>query len=265
MTTLVLLFTLTDSFAQETEKCVYLKRSVKENNRSINVVMVPSAFGTDMANFETSMRGLWSKISTYEPFSDLVDSMNVIVAKAPHSSNSHCRYRGRLLYCDSGKARAQASECMPDTNRYIITIHNNPRYGGKGNTDSTTAYLGEHSASIIVHELGHAIFRLSDEYLTKDGSLMGRNCTADRNCGRWSDLIDAGMASCRPGCRNNSKYTSELSVMDLLSAPSFGHVNTRLTCCTFKSKTGAYPPLCNQYLNVGSGLDSFCRRQRWGL
>lgn len=245
----------------EEGRCVSLRESKNSNSKSLNLVFVPSGFNNDMDAFERYVRNAWKKIESFEPFSAEIDTVNVVIARIPHKSDSYCKFDkkiGRLLVCKRSTAKSLASRCIQGSNKTVIAIHNSPIHGGSGGAVATST-TSPQGIPTIIHELGHTMFDLADEYTEKNASLTGGNCSSVRShCSEWQDLIDAGLASCEPGCRNNSKFTSEENIMRSLGATSFGHVNNRLICCKFKQKTGEYPPFCDTYKNVGEGLEKFC-------
>lgn len=262
-TGLFLLICSLGNFAIATDRCVYLKRSAYPQERSLNLVFVPSGFGNDLDSYEEAVRESWPTISQFEPFSDGVDSLNVIIAKPTGHSGRLCRQHNsiaRVFRCETMQGRRLADNCLSDTNRHVMIVNNSAIYGASGLREGSNVNIGNAAAARqIVHELGHAMFSLSDEYTDRNASVIGQNCTGNRNCAPWQDLIAAGMASCRPGCRSNAKFTSEETIMDVLESNTFGHVNTRLICCVFKDQTGAYPRICDPYRHIGAGLDAFCR------
>lgn len=260
--TLFAVLTLSVAHAQdESPKCEYLKQSKNTPVKSINIVIVPSAFGDDVEKFASTIKPLWDEVSEFTPFSANVESMNVILAKVPHTEEGYCEFstaNDRVLECDGLKAARLADKCYSGTNRYTITIHNSTRHGGSGARFGASATLARSSAAIIAHELGHSIFNLADEY-ADPGKDSGKNCSSKSTCDAWKDLIDAGLATCEPGCEAKLKYTSPDTLMGSLSEKSFGHVNSRIMCCQFKKLTGQYPQFCDTYQSVGQGLDAFCR------
>lgn len=243
-------------------QCVSLKKSELKPSKSFTMVFVPSGFNHDMAAFEKYVRNAWKTIEGFEPFAADINSMNVIIAKVPHEDNSFCDFDksiSRLLTCKKGHAEKLASSCFSGT-KTVVAIHNSPIHGGSGGAIAT-ATTSPYGIPTIIHELGHSMFDLADEYTEKNASLRGNNCSSvAAQCSEWQDLIDAGLATCEPGCRNNSKLTSEDNIMRSLNATTFGHVNNRLICCKYKKRTGSFPQFCEAYRNVGEGLENFCRK-----
>ncbi len=258
----ITLFTLlsTLSFAQSRE-CVKIKSSKNSEGQSINLVFVGSAFGSQLNQFEATVRRHWRAIERFTPFSPQINTMNVWIVKASSPTDGFCASSSpieRLITCDITKAKALADRCTSQTNREIIVIHNSDQHGGSGGEISVSTN-SPYAPATIVHEIGHTLFKLADEYTRSDAGGRGPNCGGQfRQCSGWQDLIDAGLATCESGCRNNSKFTSSPSIMRDLNETSFGHMNQRNICCIFKQKTGEYPRFCQTYQNIGAGLDSYC-------
>lgn len=242
------------------EDCVRIRESANAAGRSINIVFVPSGFGDELDHFEEQVREHWQGVSNYAPFSDDVRNLNVWVVK--RSSSSYCEFKSkneRVLSCSGPRALAHATSCVPSSkNRQIVVIHNSPVHGGSGGSIASATTTAR-SPQVIVHEIGHSLFGLADEY-TVDGHANGPNCSSKKaDCSAWRDLIDAGLATCEAGCPGNTKLTNASNIMRALHEPSFGAVNERLICCKFKKMTGAYPGFCEPYTNIGKGLDAFCK------
>jgi hypothetical protein len=83
-----------------------------------------------------------------------------------------CGGMERLLCVDVNKARSYAASA-PDADQ-VLAVANSTKYGGAGYTDSDLAtFSGGNSAStwVAIHELGHSLGDLADEYDQGDGAL----------------------------------------------------------------------------------------------
>lgn len=173
-----------------------------------------------------------------------------------------CKGIARLLCCNTAKSQDIANLCLPlSATRQIIVIHNDPRYGGAGYVSSNiaTTTTNADGPKVAQHELGHSLFNLGDEYTYGSAEDDMPNCDSE-GCSKWTDLIEEGKASCTPGrCKNGEYYSNGDSFMYRLSKP-VGHVNTRITCCTYKLFSNVQPQYCDQYAN----LDAFCVKKRQG-
>jgi hypothetical protein len=113
---------------------------------------------------------------------------------------------------------------------------------------------------IVIHEIGHSLFNLADEYNINPASTKPAksfNCDQTATCTKWSDLLGTNGVNCVAGwCDGASSWTSETTIMNKLDAPMrFQEVNLRITCCVYKQRVNSYPPYCAQF---ASTRDTFC-------
>ncbi len=87
---------------------------------------------------------------------------------------------------------------------FLVVVVNDRKYGGGGiyNLYATVAADNAFTPYILVHELGHHIAALADEYYTSDVAYQEPeqlvepwevNITADPHAAKWSDLITPGI------------------------------------------------------------------------
>lgn len=238
--------------------CEKIRSATNRSGKAINLVFVASGFNGQMAHFEESIRTFWAGMEDYAPFSRDVDSLNVFISKHENKANSFCDYDGRKLHCNYLKGKSLGNKCDTTGKTKFIVIHNSTEYGGLGG-EIPSASVNRDAVHLIVHELGHSLWDLADEYTDRDGVSHGKNCSSSSACAEWQDLIDAGLASCQEGCNSNRFYSDETNVMRNFNQHSYGHVNRRLICCQFKRFTDEYPRFCDEYKDIGEGLDKFCR------
>jgi hypothetical protein len=148
----------------------------------------------------------------------------------------------------------------------VLIVHNDGTYGGAGFPGDGAASVSIHSLSsdIGIHELGHSLFGLGDEYTIGDGNPdEDPNCDS-AGCSKWSDLIQTRDATCEPSkCRGGSYYGPSTNMMFDYSVKSFGAVNERITCCKYVYHTGVAPGYCSRFQGVGVGLTQYCNGQLW--
>lgn len=73
-----------------------------------------------------------------------------------------CGGTERLLCVDEAKAKAAAS-AAPDVD-HVLAVANSTKYGGAGGSVATASGGNKDSGQVAVHELGHSIGGLADEY-----------------------------------------------------------------------------------------------------
>jgi len=144
----------------------------------------------------------------------------------------------------------------------VIVVHNSLAYGGTGGNPATVS-LHRDGPKVAVHELGHSLFGLGDEY----DSFSARpehdpNCDY-QGCPKWSDLIGKWGVRCAPRkCDGGQFYASGETGMDLLGLP-FGAANERITCCKYLYHTGLSPGYCSKFSTQGLNLESWCDKNLW--
>jgi hypothetical protein len=229
----------------------------------VNLVLVPSGFNGDMELFRQKAEWIASIFGSYLPFDKSIPEYNVFyVAK---ESGDYCYFNcsgiARLLCCDTGLARTLSSTCTTGS-RQTIVVENSGTYGGAGYTSSDVATTSINASAplVAVHELGHSLFNLGDEYTSGSSTAVSPNCDYG-GCSKWQDMVGYNGVSCTGGnCAGGAYATSENTIMKSLSY-QFEEVNLRISCCTYALETGRFPPYCDQFKQFASGgdLGQFCQ------
>ncbi len=164
--------------------------AVKQANRGIvdnrvDVVLVGDGYTAgEQGQFHTDANGVISSMFSYEPFTSYepyfrVSQIEVISAESgvdndPVNGISRntaldmqywCAGVERLLCVSVAKAY-NAAAAAPDIDQ-VIAVANSSKYGGAGYSSSnlgTTAGQNSAAADIAIHELGHSLGDLADEY-----------------------------------------------------------------------------------------------------
>ncbi|CAK0844061.1 unnamed protein product [Prorocentrum cordatum] len=265
-----------------TGRCKALSDNSNKLAQSLHVVLVPSGFGGDLAAFERAARKIYQVFSNYKPFdAENIDALQVwyvdaelgggaelcVFGNEARGSIPGCPAVDRLLCCP-GKDRLvehAARHCGSGLIMNTLIVHNDERYGGAGFPWTATASVSvnENSAQIAIHELGHSLFGLGDEYTIGSGNAdEDPNC--DRfGCSKWSDLIGKWDVGCKPGkCGGGAWYSSEDTMMASFSW-KFGEVNERISCCKYFYHTGSVPTYCQKFNHGGLDLTSYCTSTLW--
>eukprot|EP00755_Sulcionema_specki_P033982 Sspe_Gene.20795::Locus_7666_Transcript_1_1_Confidence_1.000_Length_2885::g.20795::m.20795 len=85
--------------------------------------------------------------------------------KDPRPNRLQCSYGTtikRMLSCNFAEVLALASHA-PKAD-LILTLVNDPEYGGAGGSGQAALYTGDGFEKVLIHEIGHAAADLSDEY-----------------------------------------------------------------------------------------------------
>ncbi|MFE0171138.1 M64 family metallopeptidase [Streptomyces sp. NPDC059002] len=158
----------------------------------LDVVVIGDGYtATQQEDFHADVRAKWAKVSAVEPYASYKGLFNVWAVDAvsrqsgvsgdPTSgtvkdtalgSAFFCDGIERLLCVDTNKVESYASKAAdPDL---VIVLANSTKYGGAGYNDITSpsGYDGIATASsdhaqsdqVVVHETGHSLGKLADEY-----------------------------------------------------------------------------------------------------
>jgi hypothetical protein len=229
----------------------------------VNLVFVPSGFNGDMTAFANAVQWITGIFGAYEPFASGISAYNVVYAAAEGGSycDFNCNGIARLLCCSTSQARTLSALCTSGP-RQTIVVHNSTTYGGAGYTSADVATTSIHSSAprIAVHELGHSLFDLADEYdYSTSTPSNAPNCTG-AGCARWGDMLGILGVDCRSNsCAGGGYWASELTLMRSLSYP-FEEVNLRQSCCIYRRQTGTLPSYCDVFRGFAysADLEGYC-------
>lgn len=248
------------------DRCEPLQAGDGRSDNDVNLVFVPSNYGGDAAKFRRDAQRALSTMARYPAMGQGFRSRAIyIVDGGGEGPDNFCRFNcdgiQRLLCCDTRVAKELSGRCGL-ANRQTIVIQNDAQYGGAGYSSSDVATISTHPSSpeVLVHELGHSLFNLGDEYEYGFATDRAPNCESSEGCDKWADLIGAGLPNvgCATGYCGGGRYRASTdTVMKQLRLP-FHPVNERIACCEYKNVTGRYPAFCSPYLSAGKGLDRFC-------
>lgn len=261
-----------------TARCNALSQNSGKRENSLHVVMVPSGFRGDMQAFRREALRIYKVFSGYNPLdASSIDVLQVWYVDVDvdagtgscyfgDRTNSRCRSE-RLLCCDDvDKYAAHAARhCGSGKIMNTLIVHNSKEYGGAGYPWQATATVSvnEFSPQIGIHELGHSLFGLGDEYTVGGGNPdEDPNCD-NVGCSKWSDLFGRPGVECKERkCRNGAYYGPGDTMMESFNW-KFGEVNERISCCKYLYHTGITPRYCQKF-NFGQlNLGSFCNTALW--
>ncbi|MFI0779783.1 M64 family metallopeptidase [Streptomyces sp. NPDC021212] len=158
----------------------------------VDVVFVGDGYtAAQQDDFHADVRSKWAQISEVEPYAAYRNLFNVwsvdavsnqsgvsgdpsqgVVKDTALDSHFWCDGTERLLCVDTGKVESYAAKA-PEAD-LVVVLSNSTKYGGAGYTISSgVGYDGIATASsdhpdsdqIAVHETGHSVGRLADEYV----------------------------------------------------------------------------------------------------
>ncbi|QKW08409.1 hypothetical protein HUT18_20580 [Streptomyces sp. NA04227] len=192
----------------------------------------------------------WEEIAATEPWSQYRDSVNVWLVNvvSPESGVDNdpsegidrdtaldmgffCGGTERLLCLNEAKAQSYAGQAPGQD--AIVAVGNTAKYGGAGYPSlATVAGANDQAGQIAIHELGHSVGGLADEYYTPGTTHSGGepaepNVTTDPAGAKWASYLgratpDGGVIGAFQGGRyaeNGIFRPSEDSLMRTLGKP----------------------------------------------
>ncbi|MFK0186266.1 M64 family metallopeptidase [Streptomyces rubiginosohelvolus] len=228
----------------------------------------------------------WAEIATTEPWNKHRQSVNVWLVDVVSSQSGvdndpvqgvsrdtamdmgfFCGGLERLLCLNEAKAQTYARQA-PGMDA-IVAVGNTTKYGGAGYPSLATVAGGNAQAGrIAIHELGHSVGGLADEYWTPGTSYSGGepgepNVTRDPRGSKWTSYQgrstpDGGTIGAYEGGHQYERgiyRPSQDSLMRNINKP-FNLVGLDIMDRAISSKIGGTPspgPGCATYGNTGTG------------
>jgi hypothetical protein len=186
----------------------------------------------ELTTYSEHVASKWAELSAVEPFASYAGYFNVwrVDVVSPQSGVDHDPTLGesrdttldmgffcqgndpateRLLCVDQAKAN-QFAALAPQADQ-VIALGNTAKYGGAGGGVATAAGANWQAGQIAVHELGHSIGHLADEYDYPYDTYTGFepsevNVTKDPTGAKWSAHLgrpspDGGVIGAYEGAR----------------------------------------------------------------
>ncbi len=183
-----------------------------DSERRLDMVFLGDGYTEDqLDDFADDVTSMVEHISSIEPYSNYTGLLNIwrIDQASNESGASHyessprvirdtaygcyygCAGIDRLICCESSTVISELSDELPYYDGAVVLV-NDETYGGSGGWSYATSYVGELGVDVAVHEIGHSLVGLWDEYsygTTHDGD-DGPNCAADAAHVPWPQWLD---------------------------------------------------------------------------
>lgn len=139
----------------------------------------------DLETYSANVLGKWTELSSVEPFASYKDYFNVwqVNVVSPESGVDHDPTKGiekntaldMGFWCQGRDANTERLLCVNETKAkqfaalapqadQVIALGNTSKYGGAGGSVATASGSNAQAGQIAIHELGHSIGGLADEY-----------------------------------------------------------------------------------------------------
>jgi len=164
------------------------------SSQKLDVVFIPCGFGDETAAFENAAQAAADNLLGVLPLSNHKQKFNITLAEIPDLVCSD-KLAANMDY-DASRFTTAAQVCSPDV---VVVIKKNGEDGGISLPGSRIAFILAADPFLTAHEIGHAFFRLNDEYsygCTAADLTLSFNCDNSPKCVKFKDLE---MLSALPG------------------------------------------------------------------
>jgi hypothetical protein len=272
------------SLAAATASTVVAIQNTGPSSERFDLVIVGDGYtSAQMGTLRQHAQARWDQIAATAPWNTYRNSINVWLVEVVSNQSGvdndptqgvnrdtaldmyfWCSGIERLLCINESKAQQYAAQA-PGVDA-IVAVANTTKYGGAGYPSLATVAGGNDQAGqIAIHELGHSVGGLADEYWTPGTTYPGGeprepNVTTSSNCSRWASYIgratpDGGVIGCFQG---GSQYAygiyrpSQDSLMRSLGKP-FNLVGLDVMDLAIRSKISGGGGTCTGYQFTRSG------------
>ncbi len=205
-------------------------KAYAQGGNVLDVTFIGDDYSASQAGkFRADVDRATSHLLTYSPFYGR--AAQIVFHYVDNTSNLDCYQTGRRVICDPSLVTQNINSAgVPyDT---VVVLFNSDELGGSAYRGGI-AYVStnlEYGAQAMVHEFGHSLAELHDEYILvpENGSIDGKvdfNCYAGTPpAAKWSGRVALG--DYRLGCTHPNWYrSSSTSIMKEYAIPYFNAVS----------------------------------------
>ncbi|WP_329788780.1 M64 family metallopeptidase [Lentzea sp. DG1S-22] len=242
----------------------------RDSSDAFDLVFVGDGYtADDLATYTANVQSKWDELSAVEPFATYKAYFNVwqVNVISNESGVDHDPTKGIAkdtaldmgFWCQGRDANTERLLCVNETKAkeyaalapqadQVIALGNTAKYGGAGGSVATAAGSNASAGQIAIHELGHSIGGLADEYDYPYATYTGTeprefNVTKDPTGAKWGEYLgqpspDGGVIAPVEGARyyKNGLYRpTENSIMRTLGK-QFNSIGRDAMVKAFKAK-----------------------------
>lgn len=152
----------------------------------------------------------------------------------------------RLMGTDSNMVMSVAASHTPEFDHLVVLV-NDPKYGGSGGSYAV-ASTNLQSADIAIHELGHSLFDLGDEYPSSAAQSYRHNISSSYFYAelKWADWVTYGTPLPTPSGNNFSDF---VGAFEFSASP--GRYRPVDTHCMMNNYNYDFCPVCTEASVLG--------------
>jgi len=240
-------------------------------NDAIDILLIPDGYAaSDKKKMQADFKRFTSYIMNCSPYKEMSNHVNIRAIEAYSEESGitnpnqnvykktllNCSYNvidlDRYLMCLGVWKMNEIADDAPYD--FIIILCNSDKYGGGGiyNFYCTVNNVGAHSDYVIVHEMGHLIGGLADEYYTSEVSVrdfypegvepVEPNLTTLVDFGsKWLDMLAPGTPVPTPATKENQ---DKLGVYEGGGYVAEGVFRPMMDCTMHKIMYNRFCPVC---------------------
>lgn len=205
------------------------------------LTFIGHGYTTDQMNtFVSDVNRFVNLYITLNPFYNFAD--NTIFYYVLSTADLGCTYSGRLLTCNNATVESVVRAAGAPYDKLVVIV-NNPTYGGSGGQNVAVTYNGDLAPQAFMHELGHTLSQLVDEYLLNDPAQpLNKNCfNGTPPNPAWSGIV--GTSSYFQECNFASYYrSSQDSIMRTITTTNFNPISIHYLDESLRYYTGQATP-----------------------
>ncbi|WP_112275015.1 M64 family metallopeptidase [Lentzea terrae] len=188
----------------------------RDSADAFDLVFVGDGYTSDdLATYSANVKSKWDELSAVQPFADFKPYFNVwqVNVISTESGVDHDPTKGLLkdtaldmgFWCQGRDANTERLLCVNETKAkeyaalapqadQVIALGNTTKYGGAGGSVATASGSNAQAGQIAIHELGHSIGGLADEYDYPYANYTGLepreiNVTKDPTGAKWGEYL----------------------------------------------------------------------------
>jgi hypothetical protein len=180
---------------------------------------------SDLPKFHADVLKFSNKLLEFSPFTEYASK--IAFHYVDNTLDLGCTFSGRIVICDSFLVYLTVQLSGSPYDRVAVIV-NDPTYAGATYQELVVTTNGEFEDLGFVHEFGHGLSYLSDEYIVNSsGESLDKNCYAGTPPNQLWQTIP-GTIGYYLGCNYSDYYRSSPdSIMRSLTAPYFNDVSQK--------------------------------------
>lgn len=249
-----------------------------KSSKAIDILFIPDGYAkSDAKKMKEDMKRFASYVMNCSPYKEMKKKVNIRAIEGYSDESGitqpqnnifrntllNCTFNGleldRYLICNGIWNMHEVADDAPYD--VIVVICNTEKYGGAGfyNFYCTVYNHGDHPDYVIVHEMGHLIGGLADEYYTSEVTVQDfypagiepvePNLTTLVDFGsKWTDMLESGTPVPTPPAKKGTPEYDKVGVYEGGGYVSKGVFRPSMHCTMHTIIYNDFCPVCKKAL-----------------